>query len=197
MNTTTTQTFCIASDNFKDHNVSFQMAYKPLETMWLPALFSLCFYAVDFWLLFTIPFGTSTLSLFLLAFLTGALAAPVIGFWAINQHGSFVMGADKKGIYYKKLNEPEKIVFVDWESVNTINIKETGKRTLIIETTLNKYKKDSLPVPCNGSIHYLDRGIICLEFNTSFLYKTDHILKSLNKLKQRYFIAEVKLNTDS
>lgn len=159
------------------------MAYKRLELLFFPVLFSACLYIADFWLLFNLPFGETLLSLLLQALLLGSLALPLVGIWAIKRHGSFVMSADKKGMYYKKLEDPQKIVFIPWASIHKISITETNKRSVVIETTLNKYKKDKLPIPCNGSVYFLESGTICMEFNTSFWYKTANILNNLNKLR--------------
>ncbi len=178
----------------KERNMPFLMAYKPIEILFLPLLFSACFYSGDLWLLLNLPFGMTNLSLFLQAFLIIALAAPLVAFWAINRHGTFVIGADKKGIYYKKLDDSSQFVFIGWESINTLSISETGKKILVIETHYNKFKKNKLPIPCNGSVYFLKSGTICLEFNTCFSYKTAHILKNLNELKRGYFIKKAELN---
>ncbi len=185
---------CIPTRDLKENNMPFLMAYKPIEALFLPLLFSACFYSADIWLLLNLPFGMTKLSFFLQAFLTIALAAPLVAFWAINRHGTFVMGADKKGIYYKKLDDLEHFVFIGWESINNLSVDETGKRVLVIETSYNKFKKNTLPTPCNGSVYFLKNGIICLEFNTCFSYKTAHILKNLNELRRSYFIKKAQSN---
>ena len=182
---------CIPLNNFKHHQLPFAMVFKPVEMLFLPILFSGCFYVADLWLLFNLPFGATPQSVFIQTFLTCALAAPFIGFWAISRHGAFVVGADNKGLYYKKLDDKNQFVFIDWDSVHNLSINENGKRTLLIETNLNKFRKDSLPIPCNGTIHFTAPGNICLEFNTSFSYKSAHILKNLNALRRRYFSQRV------
>jgi hypothetical protein len=183
---------CIPSNNLRYQHLPFSMAYKPIELLFLPLLFSACFYIADLWLLFNLPFGTTPQSIFIEAFLVIALAAPLIGLWAISRHGAFVVGADNKGIYYKKLDNDTQFFFIDWNCVHNITIKETGKRTLIIETTMNKFKKEHLPIPCNGNIFFLEPGNICLEFNTCFSYKSINILKNLNGLRRRYFSQTVQ-----
>jgi hypothetical protein len=168
----------------------FQMIYKPAEMFFFPVIFSVCLYAADLWLLFNLPLGETTLSLFVKTFLTASLAVPLIGFWAIKQHGSFVISADKKGIYYRKMDDKQQFFLLDWGSVSKLNITVTSKRTLVIETTFNKFKKDKLPLPCNGSVYFLESGIICLEFNTSFWFKTASILQNLTELRRRYLISK-------
>ncbi|SJM95127.1 hypothetical protein CRENPOLYSF2_4610002 [Crenothrix polyspora] len=185
---------CMPTRSVKEKNMPFFMAYKPIEVLFLPLLFSACFYGGDLWLLLNLPFGMTNLSLFLQAFLIIALAAPLVAFWAINRHGTFVIGADKKGIYYKKLDDIAQFVFISWDSINNLSINETGKRILTIETTYNKFKKNKLPIPCNGSVYFLKSGTICLEFNTCFSYKTAHILKNLNELRRDYSIKKYQIN---
>jgi hypothetical protein len=183
---------CIPSNSLQSHTMPFLMAYKPLEMLFLPILFSACFYAADLWLLFNLPFGMTKLSLFLQSFLTIALVAPIVAFWAISRHGAFVLSADKQGIYYKKLDDNNQMVFIGWEYINNIHINEAGKKTLLIETHYNKFKQEKLALPCNGSIYFLDPGNICLEFNASFSFKADHILTSLNQLRRQHFIKKAQ-----
>jgi hypothetical protein len=184
--------FCMPVEKLEERNMPFLMAYNSLELFFFPILFSTIFYIADIWLLCNLPFGTTTLSLFLLCFLTGALAMPVVGLWAIKRHGAFVVSADKKGLYYKKMDEDGTLVFINWDTIHNFTIRENSKRTLVIETTFNKFKKDKLPVPCNGAIYFLESGIICLEFNTSCSYKSAHILKNLTNLQRRYFSNKVE-----
>lgn len=169
--------------NIRGRDMPFLMSFKPLEMFFFPAIFSACFYTADLWLLRNLPFGNTTLSLFLFAFLIGALAVPVVGFWAIKKNGTFVISADKNGLYYRMLDKKDQYFFISWNAISNFNIKTTNKRTLVIETTFNKFNKDQLPIPCNGDIYFLKSGTICLEFNTSFMYKSNQILKNLKNLK--------------
>lgn len=185
---------CIASAYIKQRTMPFQMSYKPLEMFFFPVLFSLCFYSADLWLLLNLPFGGTTLSIFLQVFLIAALAVPLVGFWAIKQHGDFVISADNKGIYYRKMDDKNQFFLLDWGVINAISISDTSKRIIIIETTLNKFKKDELPLPCNGSVYFLAPGTICLEFNSSYWVKSAITLQNLTDLKRRYFMTKGQLD---
>lgn len=181
------------ASQLKVRNMPFLMAYKPLEMLFLPVLFSGCFCVADLWVFFRIPADLPVLSNFFQVFLLGALAAPLIGFWAISQHGSFVFSANNQGIYYRKIEDKSQMVFIDWEHIHSFKINETGKRTVVVKTLLNKYHKDQLPLPCNGTTFFLESGTICLEFNTSFAYKTKNMLTKLKELKRQHSLNQIAI----
>lgn len=87
------------------------------------------------------------------------------------------------GIYYRKMDDKNKLVFISWKSVKNIDISldNNDNRRLDIETNFESPTK--LPKPCNG-VSYLKDGKLTISFYPGITRSTSSIINKLTDLKQ-------------
>jgi hypothetical protein len=101
-------------------------------------------------------------------------------FWHAVRNGSFVLAANRKGIYYRTSADKSSLVFIAWEAVKNVSVYYDGSRELEIEMLFEGPLK--LPAPCNGT-RFVKNGRPAVSLYLGLAGKTPDIMDKIANLR--------------
>jgi hypothetical protein len=155
--------------------------YSRIEQFYFPVLMSLGGVGISLRLAIVVSHERMSI-LAKFALLGGVMALSCLLFWYVIRHGAFVLAANHQGIYYRMVDNKNKLVFISWEAVKEIAVYAIEGSELEIETIFEGPAK--LPSPCNGVSFVKGNGRLAVSLYLRMgRRRTSDIMNKIDDLK--------------
>lgn len=161
------------------HRFDVLVSYGIFERIFGAIIISLIFTVISLVLAVSIP-DTLLPIIFKVALIGVSIFIASLLFWYVAVNGLFVIGANRKGIYYRDRSNPKRLIFLPWNNIKEVSMYEDGAKELVIKT----YIQDALrlPKPCNGT-SFVQDGTAIVSVYLGFFKDARKILGELRALK--------------